>query len=43
MPTPVLTYEQWFAKHATPSEPVKCQCTETKHEPYDEWFKRHSK
>ena len=41
MPAPVLTYAQWFDKHATPSQPVKCECV--KHEPYDEWFKRHSK
>ena len=41
MPEPVLTYEQWFAKHSTPSEAVKCE--NVKHEPYEEWFKRHSK
>ena len=41
MPQPVLTYEQWFGKHSTPSLPVKCECV--KHEPYEEWFKRHSK
>ena len=41
MPQPVLTYEQWFGKHSTPSLPVKCKCV--KHEPYEEWFKRHSK
>ena len=36
---PPLTYEQWFKKHRTPSEPIKTSCV--KHEPYDEWFKRH--
>ena len=41
MPAPVLTYSQWFDKHRTPSEPIKCECV--KHEPYDEWFKRHSR
>ena len=41
MPQPVLTYGQWFGKHSTPSLPVKCECV--KHEPYEEWFKRHSK
>jgi hypothetical protein len=41
MPQPVLTYEQWFGKHSTPSLPIKCECV--KHEPYEEWFKRHSK
>ena len=41
MPQPVLTYEQWFCKHSTPSLPVKCECV--KHKPYEEWFKRHSK
>ena len=41
MPTPVLTYEQWFNKYCTPSQPVKFEMV--KHEPYEEWFKRHSK
>ena len=41
MPTPVLTYEQWFDKHCTTSQPVKFE--NVKHEPYDEWFKNHSK
>ena len=40
MPSPVLTYEQWFDKHCTPPTPVKCESV--KHEPYDEWFKRHA-
>ena len=41
MPIPVLTYEQWFDKHCTPpTAGVKCECT--KHEPYNEWFKKHS-
>ena len=39
-PEPVLTYEQWFCKHCTPSLPVKYECV--KHEPYEGWFKRHS-
>ena len=40
MPSPVLTYELWFDKHCTPPTPVKCESV--KHEPYDEWFKRHA-
>ena len=41
MPAPVLTYSQWFAKHRTPSVPIKLDSV--KHEPYLEWFNRHSK
>ena len=41
MPAPVLTYDQWFAKHCTPSEPIKLDSV--KHEPYLDWFNRHSK
>ena len=37
-PSP-MTYEQWFCKHRTPSEPVKTTCV--KHEPYKDWFNRH--
>ena len=36
---PPMTYAQWFDKHRTPSLPVKTTCT--KHEPYEDWFKRH--
>ena len=41
MPIPTLTYELWFDKHCTPSESFKTQSV--KHEPYDDWFKKHSK
>ena len=37
-PSP-MTYEQWFCKHRTPSEPVKTTCV--KHESYKDWFNRH--
>ena len=37
-PSP-MTYEQWFCKHRTPSEPVKTTCV--KHESYEAWFNRH--
>ena len=40
-PEPVLTYEEWFSKHCTPSDPIKYE--NVKHEPYEEWFERHSK
>ena len=41
MPKPVLTYPQWFEIHCTPSLPVKS--TPQKHEPYVNWFDKHSK
>ena len=41
MPKPVLTYPQWFDKHSTPSLPVKSE--PQKHEPYVNWFEKHSK
>jgi len=41
MPAPVLTYDQWFEKHCTPSAAVKS--TPQKHEPYIDWFTKHSK
>ena len=41
MPKPVLTYPQWFNIHCTPSLPVKS--TPEKHEPYVNWFDKHSK
>ena len=41
MPKPVLTYPQWFKIHCTPSLPVKF--APEKHEPYVNWFERHSK
>jgi len=41
MPKPVLTYPQWFKIHCTPSFPVKF--APEKHEPYVNWFERHSK
>ena len=41
MPKPVLTYPQWFDIHCTPSLPVKS--TPQKHEPYVNWFDKHSK
>ena len=41
MPKPVITYPQWFDIHCTPSLPVKS--TPQKHEPYVNWFDKHSK
>ena len=41
MPKPVLTYPQWFDLHCTPSLPVKY--TPEKHEPYVNWFDKHSR
>ena len=41
IPSPVLTFEKWFDKHSTTSLPVKCK--NVKHEPYNDWFARHSK
>ena len=38
---PPLTYEQWFKKHCTPSEHIEKISSCVKHEPYEDWFKRH--
>ena len=41
IPPPVMTYDIWFCKHKTPSEPVKPELIVER--PYDVWFKAHAR